>query len=69
MEETTFPHLRLSNASGLDLLPRLLAEEKNLMVARTLSPECESAVVDPDRLELVLSNLFSNAIRHPPAAP
>jgi len=45
---------------------RLLVEEKGLVIVREVAPECELTYADPDRLELILSNLFNNAIRHTP---
>jgi len=45
---------------------RLLVEEKGLAISRRVPPECEFTYADPDRLELILSNLFNNAIRHTP---
>jgi signal transduction histidine kinase len=45
---------------------RLLVEEKGLAISRQVPPECEFTYADPDRLELILANLFNNAIRHTP---
>ncbi len=45
---------------------RLMAEEKGVALARLTSPACEFIQADPDRLELILANLITNAIRHTP---
>ena len=45
---------------------RLLAEKAELSLSGLVRPECGNLSVDPDRLDLLLSNLVANAINHTP---
>jgi signal transduction histidine kinase/HAMP domain-containing protein len=45
---------------------RLLAEKAGLTLSSQVWPECGSLSADPDRLDLLLSNLVTNAISHTP---
>lgn len=46
---------------------RAAAGERGVRLERTVEPEAETVEVDPDRLQLVLSNLVGNGVRHTPA--
>lgn len=46
---------------------RALAEEQHLIVEREDLPGLRSVLADRERIQLVLSNLFTNAVRHTPA--
>ena len=45
---------------------RLLADKAGLVLSGLVWPECASLSADPDRLDLLLSNLVTNAISHTP---
>ena len=45
---------------------RVAAEERGVRLAMEQEPGLERVEADPDRLQLVLSNLVANAIRHTP---
>lgn len=45
---------------------RMTAEEKGVQLSLTREPELERVDADPERLQLVLSNLVANAVRHTP---
>ncbi len=64
------------NLQPLDLAPQLqraaglfeeLAREKGIKLDITLPPNVPSVLADPDRVQQVLRNLLSNALRHTPA--
>jgi two-component system, NtrC family, sensor histidine kinase KinB len=46
---------------------RLAAQDRRVTLRAAVLPGCPEAFADPDRLQLVFSNLISNAIRHSPA--
>jgi len=46
---------------------RGLAEEQHVLVEREDLPGLRSVLADRERIQLVLSNLFTNAVRHTPA--
>jgi len=46
---------------------RVAAEERGVRLSEEVAPEAEEVEVDADRLQLVLSNLVGNGIRHTPS--
>jgi NtrC-family two-component system sensor histidine kinase KinB len=46
---------------------RRAAEERSVRLEREVAPEAEQVEVDGDRVELVISNLVGNGVRHTPA--
>jgi signal transduction histidine kinase len=46
---------------------RVAAEDRGVKLAQEIAPEAEEVEVDSDRVQLVLSNLVANAVRHTPA--
>ncbi len=45
---------------------RSLAEDRDVVLTTSRELEAQTVVVDPERIEVVLSNLVANAIRHTP---
>lgn len=46
---------------------RMAAEDRGVRLLQDISPEAEELEVDPERIQLVLSNLVGNAVRHTPS--
>ncbi|WP_224368611.1 HAMP domain-containing sensor histidine kinase [Hyalangium versicolor] len=46
---------------------RVAAEDRGVRLDQEISPEAEEIEVDPDRVQLVLSNLVANGVRHTPS--
>ncbi len=60
---------RVDPQSLIDLaldVHRSAAEDARLMLRGEVAPGCPEAFADPDRVQLVFTNLLSNAIRHAP---
>jgi two-component system, NtrC family, sensor histidine kinase KinB len=45
---------------------RAVARQRGVLLEAEVSPDAPSVVADPERLQIVLSNLLSNALRHAP---
>lgn len=46
---------------------RVAAEDRGVRLLQEISPEAEELEVDPERVQLVLSNLVGNGVRHTPS--
>jgi signal transduction histidine kinase len=46
---------------------RVAAEDRGVRLTQEVSPEAEEVEVDAERVQLVLSNLVANGVRHTPA--
>ncbi|WP_224240423.1 HAMP domain-containing sensor histidine kinase [Hyalangium gracile] len=46
---------------------RVAAEDRNVRLTQEIAPEVEEVEVDADRVQLVLSNLVANGVRHTPS--
>ncbi|MCR9143224.1 MAG: sensor histidine kinase [bacterium] len=58
--EVTLPDLLSSIAS----LNRILAEKKNIQIEERYAPDLPRILVDPGKLEQVINNLISNAVKY-----
>ena len=67
MELTTAPGELVSLVKGTWLLFESLARQKRIMLRFTASPERLVMAIDHDKLEKILYNLFSNALKFTPA--